>query len=84
MIPVSGPVLAILAGLVLSGCTTAAKQCDRPDQSTLSYDNVTISAPEGCRFTNDGIGLVRTITCVDGRQGFAVANVTDTPVGAGE
>lgn len=84
MVPVPGPLRVIIAGLVLGGCATETKQCDKPVQSTLSNDKVTISAPEGCWFTDDGNSLVRTITCVDGRQGIAIANVPNTPVEAGE
>ena len=82
--PISGFVRAILAGLVVSGCATSGKQCDKPDQTTLSYGDVTMRAPEGCWFTGDENSPVRTIACSDGRQGLAIADVSDVSVQADE
>ncbi|SDY85515.1 hypothetical protein SAMN05444486_10619 [Lentibacter algarum] len=82
--PVSGFVRAMLAGLVVSGCATSGKQCEKPDRTSLSYGDVTMFAPEGCWFTDEGNSPVRSIACSDGRQGLAIADVSDVSVEADE
>lgn len=82
--PVSGLMRAVLAGAVLSGCASSIKQCDKPDPTTHSYGNVTMSAPQGCWFTGDANSPARAIACSDGRQGLAIADVSVVSVQADE
>lgn len=82
--PGSGPLRVVLAGLALSGCAATPKLCEKPDNTTVAYGNVTMSAPEGCWFTGDADSPVRTISCDDGRQGLTIADVSEIPVGANE
>lgn len=68
---------------VLSGFASSAKICEKPDQTTYVYEGKTVSAPEGCKFSGNATGPVRAIVCDDGREGLAIADVSNLTVGIG-
>lgn len=65
-----------LFALVLGGCASTNKKCELEGQSSFNHNGETVRAPEGCRFTGDDNGPVRTFVCEDGREGMAIANVS--------
>lgn len=73
----------LLAGGILSGCATVPRQCEIPDQTSYAFNGTTVTAPEGCRFVGGESGAVRTLSCEDGRQGLAIADVAGVSIPPG-
>lgn len=78
----SGLLRVTLSALILSGCASTGVLCEKSDQTMHSFGDVTMSAPEGCRFMGDAGGPVQSIICDDGRQGLTIADVSEISSGA--
>lgn len=72
-----------LSAVILGGCASSNKLCEKPGQTAFTFGGETFSAPEGCRFIDDANGPVRAITCDDGREGLAIADTSKISVGTG-
>ena len=69
-----------LLGLGVSGCTASLAQCLRQDAATMSTKSAGFDLPDGCRITGDISGTVSTVSCDNGREGFAFSGAPDLPL----